>query len=98
MRGMSEDLCHNIGMFENMGQIQWEYLKFVGLSFGLLHVCGEDIHHNSGMLENISQIQWEYFCLSGSLLAYFKYAGEEGRSMPQHMNASEYRSDTVGVF
>ena len=39
MRGRKVDLCQDIGMLENIGQIQWEDLKFVVLSFDLLHIC-----------------------------------------------------------
>ena len=77
MRGRSEDLCHNIGMLEDIGQIQWEYFSLLGTLLAYYMYVGRIYATMQEMLENICQIQWEYFCLSGSLLAYCKYAGDE---------------------
>ena len=58
-----EDVHHNIGMLENISQIQWEYFKFVGFAFAYCKSGGRkvDLCYNIGMLENIGQIQWAYF-------------------------------------
>ena len=86
MWGRSEDLCHNIGMLENIGQIQWVYLKFVGFAFGLLHVYlgGRKIYART--LECLRKSVKYNRIISGLLcyrLTYYMYAGEEGRPMPQ---------------
>ena len=49
-----------------------------------MNVCWQDICNNRRMLQLYNG---NILSLSGSLLAYCKYAGEEGRSMPGHWNA-----------